>query len=254
MSQLFRFAIQLMRYRKAAARTLKSAARDFYYNELSRMAIEAGSDKGFPGHGYTRIYEHFFHDKREKITSLLEVGLLRHAIQNRLHRNIYDIAPSLVMWRKYFKNANIYGFDIRDFSDVEIEGCTIIQGDQSSRSDLVKIFDHAKNFDVIIDDALHASLHQQITLSFLFPSLNPDGLFFIEDLNYQPPTSDGTLLFPTTLSLLKNFMWTGIWNSPVATEDEKKYFEQNVKSIDFFDSLAGARKGKSDDLAVIKKG
>ena len=40
-------------------------------------------------------------------------------------------APSLEMWRRYFPKAKLFGFDIDDFSSVEIDGCVILQGDMS---------------------------------------------------------------------------------------------------------------------------
>ena len=90
------------------------------------------------------------------------------------------------MWRQYFPEAQIVGFDIKDFEDPAGQNIKIIKGDQKLRKDLIKISNYSSEIDVIIDDALHASEHQQISLSFLFKYLKPGGLYFIEDLNYQP--------------------------------------------------------------------
>ena len=43
-------------------------------------------------------------------------------------------------------------------------------------------------FDIIIDDASHASHHQQNGFLELFPRLKSGGLYIIEDLRWQPET------------------------------------------------------------------
>jgi hypothetical protein len=48
-------------------------------------------------------------------------------------------APSLELWRAYFPNARLIGFDIDDFSKVRIDRCQILQGDISSPSSLAQI-------------------------------------------------------------------------------------------------------------------
>ncbi len=44
-----------------------------------------------------------------------------------------------------------------------------------------------KDVDIIIDDASHASHHQQNAFVTLFPKLRSGGLYIIEDLRWQRP-------------------------------------------------------------------
>ena len=216
---------------------------------LTYLADSSGSDKGFSKHLYTTIYQEFIDPL--KVKHLLEIGLLCHADQRALGGgNKFNKAPSLDMWCKYLPNTEIFGFDIQDFT--EAEGCwkAFIQGDQSSRKDLAKILNLQNSFDVIIDDALHASKHQQITFSYLFKNVKSGGLYIIEDLHYQPFDESEEL---KTLDLLKALDWTGSWNSRHALDDEKEYIEKNIDEVMFFDSLKFPRLTSRDAICVIRK-
>jgi len=158
------------------------------------------------------------------------------------------------MWSKYFPNANIVGFDIQSFKQPTEKNCSFIKGDQSSREDLKKITDVCSEFDVILEDALHASRHQQITLSFLFPAVKSGGMFIIEDLQTTAKGTDEPTI-KRTQELLHILQTTGKWESLLASPEERDYLEKNVANIQFFDSLQfnlGA-KHNTDAVAVITK-
>jgi hypothetical protein len=175
------------------ARKAGNASRIKRYSwQLRKLANKYRSDKGsiyYSAHGYADIYENMLRQVREKPIKLLELGLLRHDLQRRNPGGPYADASSLAMWRDYLPNATIYGFAIADFATAaEVPGVSIIRGDMGSLADLERLLQiSGGNFDIIIDDASHASHHQQIALGFLFPHLKPGGYYFIEDLNYQPP-------------------------------------------------------------------
>lgn len=177
------------------------------------------SDKGLPGHNYTRVYNSFLNKFRDDSILICEVGLLQIKYQsvdflNKLRTNnlneTYNDVPSLDVWRKYFPKSYIVGFDIVKFNPLTDDNRIIIQGDQSSRDDLKKIIAVKPEFDVIIDDALHASKHQQITFSFLFRYLKPGGIFFIEDLHWQPKEFEEDNI-PKTVELIRTLRETGKW-------------------------------------------
>src|SRR5450631_2885476 len=136
------------------------------HNDLTRLADYFGSDKGtrFTAHLYTRVYEKYFGKLRNEAITILEIGL--HRVEDDKRRRLGAVegatseaasrAPSLEMWRAYFPNASLYGFDIDDFTRVNIAGCEIIRGDMSSRDDLAKLVTAVgRPFDIIIEDASH---------------------------------------------------------------------------------------------------
>lgn len=216
---------------------------------LTELADKSGSDKGFSKHLYTTVYQEIV--KPEKVKHLLEIGLLCHADQKSLGGgNSFDIAPSLEMWCEYLPNAEIFGFDIQDFSKAKGNWKAFIQGDQSKREDLDKILEKQKHFDVIIDDALHASKHQQITFSYLFKNVNSGGFYIIEDLHYQPEGEGDEI---KTQVLLKELASTSKWKSKHSTKDEASYIEKNIDEIYFFDSMKFPRKTSRDAICVILK-
>ena len=221
-------------------------------NWLSRAAVSLSSDKGIPGHGYTRVYLRQFAPLRETARHVLEIGLLRDD-SARKTPGANRHAPSLCMWAAYFPNAKITGFDIDDFSGFSHPRCAVVQGDQSSRADLSKLAETMGDarFDIIIDDGSHVPSHQQITLGALFPFLSPGGLYCIEDLHFQPRT-DADSGVPATLSLLKHLQAGKPVQSPALTDPEARYLQRHVDEIDFYDSLRPDIQGRAA-LAVIRK-
>lgn len=235
--------------------------KEYRVNDLLRLASSVQTDKGVDQHNYIRVYEYFLGSKRSEELTFCEVGLLRDRFQvsSKEDRNreggskeSYPTAPSLTMWRKYLPKATIIGFDISTFKKPEGDKSFIVQGDQGSREDLKKILDIKEELDVVIEDALHASPHQQITLSYLFPHLSSGGMFFIEDLHYQPEGFEQEGV-PKTLELLRVLKRTGVWGSPLATPEEKNILETQVKEIHFFDSLKANPVRDADAVAVIVK-
>ncbi|MDQ2078320.1 hypothetical protein [Marinimicrobium sp. ABcell2] len=216
--------------------------------DLTVLADDSGSDKGFKKHLYSTVYQEFI--KPGHVDTILEVGLLCHSDQRDLGGNSFDVAPSLDMWCQYLPGAKVYGFDIQDFSKAKGDWQAVFRGDQSSRDDLQKVIEKESAFDVIIDDALHASKHQQVTFSFLFRHLKSGGVFIIEDLHFQPFDEPGET---KTLELLRRLSWDGTWESKHATAGEREYIEKNVKEVLFFDSMKLPRTESRDAFCVIKK-
>jgi hypothetical protein len=225
--------------------------------ELDRLANKYKSDKGrlyYNRHFYTRVYEHFLSGMSRDEFTLFEIGLLRHDLQARNPEGPFHEAPSLWMWSEYFPNAQIHGFDPQDLSSVEGGRITVTRGDQSDRAALANaMLKNRHALRVAIDDGSHASHHQQTALGLVFRQLAPNGLYFIEDLNYQPPS----LELPNvqkTRDMLRN-MQAGV---PIRSEfidpEDMSYLRQNIASIQFFDSMDYASPSVgADSLAVLRK-
>lgn len=228
-------------------------------DELTAIADKFGSDKGlrheYP-HYYTFHYRRLFEPLRWQPLVLLEIGLLNKSRQDAVygvrpnsesysptHPQKHRDAPSLRMWREYFPNARIIGLDIHDFSAIGIDNCETFICDQSDPVALTAVLEKiGASPTIIIDDGSHASEHQQVAFFTLFPALAPNGIYIIEDLQWQPP-GIGNPTFPTTLSCLENFPdqlpWSPLYHAGI---------ERRIRSVEIHDSLRFKR-----NIAVLFK-
>jgi len=221
---------------------------------LTSLADRFGSDKGrrYPAHMYCRIYERLFARLRYAAPCIVEIGLLITFGKQDASR-VGVSAPSLAMWSTYFPNASIFGFDIGDFSTVSLPRCKTIQGDSSSRDDLARLVREINRpIDILIDDASHASQHQQTALGFLFPYIAPGGMFIIEDMCWQPPTLE-LRDCPKTRDVLRRAQVGLPIESPFMLDSEMKYFDSNIKQVLLYDSLTDSVADPTDSLAILIK-
>ena len=145
------------------------------------------------------------------------------------------------MWRTYFRNAEIFGIDLRDYSKYSKgSGIMTYVADQSDRADLSSFIDASGgNFDVILDDGGHAMDHQQVSLGYLFEHLKPGGMYIIEDIHSSLPDFYPDTAFKvnqsgsnTTLFMLEYFVRTGILKSDYMTSDEINYLQSQIERIE----------------------
>lgn len=157
---------------------------------LTDLADRYGSDKGSLKHRYTELYHMLFHPYRDREFSFLEMGLL---IGGPEHGHSADRptndAPSVRMWLEYFTKAHIHGLDISDFSWLKDPRFSFHRCDMDDRQQIAKaIAAIIPAPTIVIDDASHASHHQQNAFLEIFPRLASGGLYVIEDLRWQPKT------------------------------------------------------------------
>ena len=123
-------------------------------------------------HGYTKVYEKYFDNIRDQKLKILEIGIAD--------------GKSLLMWSDYFQNSTIIGIDIHkiDIQEKKLNrnNIKVHQGSQSDEKFIDEIIDEYGSFDIIIDDGSH--LKKDVIKSFhlLFPHLNNDGLYVVEDI------------------------------------------------------------------------
>lgn len=160
---------------------------------LTLLANRYGSDKGSmhgDRHRYAELYDVLWSAERGRVSRMAELGLARggpETLAGAVERR--GDSPSARIWHDYFPQAEIFGFDISDFSHLEAElpRFRFLRGDCGSQEDLAAFARMIGNeVDIIVDDASHASYHQQFALRELFPCLRPGGLYVIEDLHWQP--------------------------------------------------------------------
>ena len=164
---------------------------------LDELFDKYGSDKGnMPlcpsmGHGYGKFYEKVLGKYVGRKIRLLEIGVCNTelcAVCGRVHHGYPRQAHSLLAWRDYFPGSEIVGMDYKDCSDIECGGIKIYLGDQQNPRDLNKTMEGGK-FDIIIDDGSHFYIHQMYTMSLMFPQMNPEGMYIIEDVKTGWPRS-----------------------------------------------------------------
>lgn len=224
---------------------------------LDKLANKYRTDKGslyYNRHFYTRIYEYYLSPLRREEFTLLEIGLLRHDVQKASEGKSFDDTPSLYMWDDYFERAQIHGIDIADFSQAVRGKITFTQADQSNLDDLTRAVQRCNHeIRVIIDDASHASHHQQISLAFLFKHLARGGIYFIEDLGYQPPHLEKKDALKTR-DFLYALQKKEPCHSPFISDEDVKYLVDEIAEIRFFDSMDYmGGPNSADALAVIRK-
>ena len=150
----------------------------------------------------------------------------------------------------YFKNAKILSGDI--FPDLFRYKSKRIKNffiDTSLELEIQKkIIDKEESFDIIIEDAGHYLKDQIISLFILFKKLKTQGIFIVEELNFPDVRTDMNVNNekPTLREILNLIKDNKDFNSKYISENDKKYFIENVKEINIF-------KGKFNEIAFIIK-
>jgi hypothetical protein len=160
---------------------------------LTQLANALGSDKGDAvgnAHNFTALYAFLFEGWRNDHFHLLELGLQRGDGNPMVYldsdRKVSD-APSIRVWLEYFPNARCIGFDSADFTHITIPRFEFIRGNLSRICDLERLAASVPLLRFVVDDASHASYHQQLAFVTLFKRIESNGFYIIEDLDYQPP-------------------------------------------------------------------
>jgi hypothetical protein len=158
---------------------------------LCTLAIKYGTDKApqlrtypvtegmaLPSHAYTPYYHELFKDRRESVQRVLEIG-------------IYEWG-GLHMWRDYFPNAMIFGFDNqREFLHDEERIKTFYCDASDEKSLLEAIVKIGGKADLIVDDASHVPADQIRAANVLVPYVASGGFYIIEDVGHPRIVSMG---------------------------------------------------------------
>ena len=185
--------------------------------------------------GFIQLYEKYFSSLKNSKINILEIGV--------------ENGDSLRIWREYFTNANICGIDI-DKKNFIIDNVDIQQGDQSNHVFLLSLVNNYKKFDIIIDDGSHQSKHIISSFNFLFPYLNDNGIYVIEDLqtSYFPRYGGSRINLNKKRSSM-NFI-KSLTDSINYEKNNRPFFKKNkfdglIKSINFHQNIAFIFKGES---------
>lgn len=129
------------------------------------------TDKGAYFHNYTRQYNTLLKDFRDKPIKYLEIGVFN--------------GGSIKAFRETFKNSTcILGLDVdnrcKEYEDVD-NNLFIEIGDATDSHFIQKITEKYGTFDVILDDGSHINRDVIKSFELLFPLLNDNGLYIVED-------------------------------------------------------------------------
>jgi hypothetical protein len=222
--------------KKKEIRNLKEIAN---FNEVNKFGFDDFSD----------IYEPFFNTFRWEKIKLLEIGIGGYDIPK-------EGGNSLRMWRDYFENAEIFGIDIFDKSDLESDRIKIFQGSQSDTLFLEQVFNVTSMLDIVIDDGSHVSSDVITSFKYFFPRINENGIYVIEDLgtSYWPEFGGG-FQEDTSMNFLKRLTDCLNHKEFQIQNYEPNYFDENIKSIHFFRNAVIIIKGKNTrDSVMVKNG
>ena len=123
---------------------------------------------------------------------------------------------------------------------VSHHGFQFIRGDSGEPDDLQRLAAAAPHLDVIIDDASHASYHQQLALKNLWPTLPSGGIYIIEDLHWQSPYFENDLpKVPKTGQFFQDWFEREIYaKNMLFSYAEMEQFSQEVWSYSIFPTLS----------------
>jgi len=219
---------------------------------LTELADQYGSDKGSTKHRYTELYHMLFNRMRADALTFVEMGLLiggpEHGVSN--DRRTRDV-PSIRMWLDYFPRGHVIGMDVSDFSWFTHPRFTFRRCDMDVRDELRAARAALPDCDVILDDASHASHHQQTGFLELFPKLKPGGLYVIEDLRWQPETYEVPGITKTA-ALFRSYLETGAFRH-ADPECEAAFNAMRSEISGCFVFKAKYRLNTRDQVAVIHK-
>ena len=126
-------------------------------------------------HPYTLFYDGLFKNKKHATLKIAELGILD--------------GSSLLMWKEYFTNADIYGFEYNDEliykfkNNFNNDRITLTNIDVTNNNSIVTCFNGLNTYyDIIIDDTTHQFEDQIRVIENTYTYLKPGGILIIEDI------------------------------------------------------------------------
>jgi len=216
---------------------------------LTDLADERGLDIGSARHSFTDLYHMLLQPRRETALKLLLIGLDGYAAAGDEEAWGPIALTTLDMWRSYFPKAKITALDTAKALPKKVPRVTYHSCDLEDPEAIAACVDAAP--DVVIDDATHASHHQQNALRAIWPKLAEAGLYVIEDLRTQPPSREKQGYVKTS-ALFQGYLATGVCDHP----DQDATVDLNGMRADVsgcFVFQAKFQKHRRDQILVLHK-
>lgn len=162
--------------------------------ELCRLGYKYGTDK-CPQikHSYTPFYYQLLKNRRKTIKKVLELGIGRKRPNTHIPEVIYKLGikpyletgASLYMWRDFFPNAQIFGFDYSLDAMFANKRIKTFRGDVRTKEDLLSLIKFTgPDIDLVIDDASHHVDDQIFACQSFMPLLKKNVTYIIEDVTH----------------------------------------------------------------------
>ena len=207
---------------------------EFFINQYDRPLKSTKNLK--TGHSYHHFYEKYFKTIKNQSLDILEIGSFK--------------GNATAAFYFYFKNSKIISCDLYpDFFMYRSSRINQLKIDNSSEEQLnLNFLKKNITFDIIIEDAGHYFKDQIISLFMLFRSLKSGGIFVVEELDFPNTREDMNILNekPTLRDILFCVKNNQDFSSKYITNDQKKYFLDNVFQINIF-------RGTFNEIAFIIK-
>ena len=209
-------------------------------NSLKEISIKYPNCKCVTAGNFLNAYSNYMEPLRQKSIKLLEIGV----------RN----GNSLLMWKEYFDDVDIYGIDIEPVANVECATlCCADQTSLSSRDDFVTKY--GEDFDIIIEDGGTTQDQKTTAFELYFPLLKPEGLYFIDHIqhSYEAKNYGGHLQQNSLIEYLKtlidivNLYGKADRGDPYKAfdkyeEDDFSFLERSIDFIHFYCGLCVVRR------------
>lgn len=191
---------------------------------------------------YFPIYERHFKDFVNKSVLMFEIGVFQ--------------GGSMKMWKKYLGPfATIVGIDIDpECKKYEDQQCEVCIGDQTDFKFLSSIIKEFGRPDIVLDDGGHRMEEMSNTFKFLYPLLNNNGVYMVEDTHtcYWDEYGGGLKKEDSFIEKAKA-MIDELNAYHIRDCDMVNDFTRETFSVSFYDSVVAFEKrvrGKPYDLQI----
>ena len=181
---------------------------------------------------YIPVYERYFQAFVGRRINFLEIG----AGQGGSSR----------MWAQLFgPTASIVSIDIREECRAfETDQVSIRIGDQSDQIFLQSLIDEFGAFDIILDDGSHVMSHVNATFDFMYPRMQRDAIYMVEDMHTSYLADwGGGLRRPGTFFEKVKLLIDEIHAHYTKGELPESEFGKITRAIHIYDSIVVFEKG-----------
>jgi voltage-gated potassium channel Kch len=221
-----------------------------YRNDLSALARALRTDKQQQGeHAYGPHYERHFAGLRHRALNILEIGIGGY-------EDPRAGGASLQLWKAYFPRARVFGIDLHDKTALEEPRIKTFRGDQADAAFLRRVVQEIGHVDIVIDDGSHVNAHVIAAFRALFPLLNREGLYVVEDLQTSYWTEvagqawggSQDLGAPHTSMTFFKSLVDGLNHEEFMSGDYRPtYFDRHIVAMHFYHNLLFIQKGLNNE-------